>query len=359
MASYRIGFIGTGKKGNPGLKGYAMAYQHALGYKLLPDCEIAACADIVRENAEAFAKEFGVKGVYTDYNEMLKKEKPDVVSIATWPHLHAEMIIACCNAGVKAIHSEKPVATTWGDAKKSVAAAEKAKVQLTFNHQRRFGRPFRLAKEKLREGAIGKLQRMEFGLGDIYDGGTHWVDMMNMFNDETPAEWVIGQIDMRQIRLAFGAPIEWQGIFHVMYKNGVQGVFFTGVEIGDKLGFNTRLYGTEGIIELGWDSLPGWIVRWLRYDKGTWTGDLANGESLHGPNFVERAIADTIESLRIGREPELSARRAMNATEIIFACYESSRRRARIDLPLTIDDSPIQSMMDKGEVKWEYAPNAK
>lgn len=359
MEKYRVGFIGTGKPGNPGLKGYAMAYQHGLGYKLLADCEMVACADIVKENGEAFAKHFEFKSVYTDYNEMLKKEKLDIVSISTWPHLHADMIVACCNAKVKAINSEKPVATTWGDAVRSVEAAKKAGVQLTFNHQRRFGRPFRLAKEKLNEGVIGKLQRMEFGLGDIYDGGTHWVDMMGMFNDEIPAEWVIGQIDTRQVRLAFGAPIEWQGIFHVKYKNGVQGVYFTGVEVGDKLGYNIRLYGTEGIIELGWDSAPGWIVRWLRYDKGTWVGDLAAGESLHGPNFVERAIADSMDALKTGREPELSARKAMNATEIIFACYESSRKRARIDLPLAITDSPIQSMMDKNEIKWEYAPGAK
>jgi len=359
MAGFRIGFIGTGKKGTPGLKGYAMAYRHALGYKALPDCEMVACADIVRENADAFAEEFGIKNVYTDYNEMLKKEAIDVVSICTWPHLHAQIIIDCCKAKVKAVHCEKPVATTFGDAKRCVDAAEKAGVQLTFNHQRRFGRPFRLAYEKLHDGTIGKLLRMEFALGDIYDGGTHWVDLMNMFNEETPAEWVIGQIDLRQVRLAFGAPVEWQGIYHIKYKNDVYGLFFTGVEIWNKLGYNTRLYGTEGIIEIGWDSSPGWIVRWLQYNRGTWTADLADGESLHGPNFVERAIADVIDALKTGREPELSARRAMNATEIIFACYESSRRRARIDLPLDIEDSPIQEMMDKGEIKWEYAPDAK
>ncbi|MBM4083576.1 MAG: gfo/Idh/MocA family oxidoreductase, partial [Planctomycetes bacterium] len=51
------------------------------------------------------------------------------------------------------------------------------------------------------------------------------------------------------------------------------------------------------------------------------------------------------------REPELSARRALNATELIFACWESSRRRGRVDLPLDISDSPIEAMVAAGELK--------
>ena len=40
-------------------------------------------------------------------------------------------------------------------------------------------------------------------------------------------------------------------------------------------------------------------------------------ETLHGPNFIRRALADVIDALQTGREPELSARKALNATEII------------------------------------------
>ena len=64
----------------------------------------------------------------------------------------------------------------------------------------------------------------------------------------------------------------------------------------------------------------------------------------------ERAIAEVIDALRSGRESELSARRALNATEIIFAIYESSRRRGRVDLPLTISDSPLAAMVEAGQL---------
>jgi phytoene/squalene synthetase len=36
---------------------------------------------------------------------------------------------------------------------------------------------------------------------------------------------------------------------------------------------------------------------------------------------------------------------ALQATELIFATYESSRRRGRVDLPLEIDDSPLIAML--------------
>src|SRR5438876_358623 len=147
----RVGLIGTGRKKERGdSTGYAMAYQHAAAYRELPDCEMVACADISRENAEAFAQAHGVPRIYLDYREMLAQERLDVLSICTWPRLHAEMIVAAAQAGVRAIHCEKPMADTWGGARRAAEECAQRGVQLTFNHQRRFGRPFRGARELLK-----------------------------------------------------------------------------------------------------------------------------------------------------------------------------------------------------------------
>jgi hypothetical protein len=62
-----------------------------------------------------------------------------------------------------------------------------------------------------------------------------------------------------------------------------------------------------------------------------------------------------VDSLVAGREPELAARRALQATEIIFATYESSRRRGRVDLPLKRKDSAYLSMLESGEMKPQRA----
>jgi len=357
MAKLRVGFIGTGKMPEKrGAMGYAMAYDHAEAYRKLASCEMVACADIVAENAAAFAAKFGIPRTYLSYHEMLEKEKPDVVSICTWPKLHAEMAIACAQAGVRLCHCEKPMDLTYGGSRRMLQVAAQYGMHLNFNHQRRYGRPFRETKRLLDAGEIGALVRMEANTWDLYDGGTHWVDMLNYFNNESPPRWVIGQIDARRQVLVFGAPVESQSLCFVKYANGVFGLIVTGYESARALGAAFRLHGTSGVIEIAWDPKPGPLVRYWKQGVTDWIPVDCGNEHLHGPGYIDRAIADAVDCLLTGRECELCARHAMNATEIIFACYESSRRRARIDCPLDIDDNPLQAMIAKGEVP--FAPSS-
>jgi UDP-N-acetylglucosamine 3-dehydrogenase len=92
-------------------------------------------------------------------------------------------------------------------------------------------------------------------------------------------------------------------------------------------------------------------LRYRRFGKGEWEVVDCGNEGMHGPGYIERAIADIVGALREGRESELCARNALNATEIIFACYESVRRRGRVDLPLTITDNPLVDLVERGEIK--------
>jgi hypothetical protein len=65
---------------------------------------------------------------------------------------------------------------------------------------------------------------------------------------------------------------------------------------------------------------------------------------------IAAGIADLLAGLESGAEPELSSVKAIRTTELIFATYESARRRARIDLPLEVEDSPLLAMLAAGEV---------
>ena len=215
------------------------------------------------------------------------------------------------------------------------ACAERG-VQLTLNHQRRFSPQFRQARELLRAGAIGELTRLEGSCSNLFDWGTHWFDMFHFYNDETPAEWVLGQIEPAGGRAIFGVPVEGQGLSHVMFRNGVQGLLTTSMERGWPT--TTRLIGAEGIIEAAASGET--PLRVLGGGQRGWQTVALDGDaSLQGT--VARGVLDLIDALKRGREPELAARRALQATELIFASYESSRRRGRVDLPLTIEDSPL------------------
>lgn len=342
MAQYRVGIIGCGKPWRAeGATGFGMSHAHAEGYKASPDCAIVALADISEENARAFQERHGGDTIYTNYHEMLEKEQLDIVSISTWPHLHAEMVIAAAEAGVRAIHCEKPMAPTYGESVRMVQICEERGAQLTFNHQRRFGAPFREAKRLLKEGAIGQLQRLEGTTGNLYDWGTHWFDMLFFYNDETPVEWVIGQIDLRDSEKVFGVPIEGQGLSHFKFKNGVEGLMTTGKGAFHPL--SNRLIGSDGTIEVGHSNeIP--LRIWGKGQSG-WES-VPVPEGLHPQDAVKRGVLDLVDALKTGREPELSGRRALQTTELIFATYESSRRRARVDLPLDIEDSPLIAMLE-------------
>ena len=98
--SYQVGIIGCGKPWrSEGATGFGMSHAHAQGYNASPDCKIVALADISEENARAFQEKNGGDRIYTDYHTMLAQEQLDIVSISTWPHLHAQMVIDTAAAG--------------------------------------------------------------------------------------------------------------------------------------------------------------------------------------------------------------------------------------------------------------------
>lgn len=346
---FRVAIIGCGRGWNEeGRTGSGMAHLHARGYVASGRAQLIALADIVAENARAFAERHAPSAkLFTDYRRMLAEVRPDVVSICTWPRLHEEMTLAAISSGVRAVHCEKPMAPTWGEARRMHAAAMEAGCQLTFNHQRRFLGPFRAARRLLRAGALGQVTRLEAACDNIIDWGTHWLDMFFFLNEETPAAWVLGQVESREERAVFGLPLEDQAVCEVLFTNQVRGVLFTGYQ--RDIGCEVRVVGTEGILEL---HNPAPHLRVRGRGDGVWWAPqgAAMAEGLHGAEAVSRGIADLLAALDEGREPELGSNRALRATEIIFATYESSRRRGRVDLPLEPGDSAFLSMLAAGQI---------
>lgn len=364
MEDYSIAFVGTGKvPDQPDATGFAMAYKHAESYSRLDNCTLTACADIVRENAEAFANNVGIdaQNVYENYKEMLGAVEPDIVSVTVPPAVHADITLGCIESGVtEAVHTEKPMADNWADCRRMVEAANEHDVQLTFNHQRRFGTPFTKAKELLDAGEIGALERVEFSSPNLFDYGTHSFDLSNFYAGEATPEWVIGQIDYRDVNRLFGSHNENQGLVQWRYENGVHGLATTGVGSGaDGIACHNRLVGSEGVIEIGVGFATGEdgpVLR-IKRDGETWTKLETNNEDVHGRRDAEnwkgqtvltRALADVVDSIAGEKAPLLCGENALRATELIFGAWESARSHGRVDLPLDIEDNPLDAMVASG-----------
>src|SRR5438034_879672 len=83
--------------------------RHARGLRERPDCELIAGADVRPENAARLAVEFDIPRTYSDYHELLEKERPDLVAICTWPGTHAAITVAAAEAGARGVICEKPM----------------------------------------------------------------------------------------------------------------------------------------------------------------------------------------------------------------------------------------------------------
>ena len=107
-------------------------------------------------------------------------------------------------------------------------------------------------------------------------------------------------------------------------------------------GAQIRAVGTAGTIEINSKDRPPLRI-WAK-GQTDWQ-EIPTADNIHGGDAHGLGILDVIDSLRAGREPELSGRKALMATELIFATYESRRKRGRVDLPLGIDDSPYLAIL--------------
>ncbi|MFB6296498.1 MAG: Gfo/Idh/MocA family protein [Halobacteriales archaeon] len=352
--TYTAAMIGVGE----GEDSAGIGYNHAHSYWAVDGVELVACADLVYERAEAFAAEFGLGAdrAYGDYEAMLEEARPDVVSVTVSPAAHAPITIGAARTGVpEAIHCEKPMADTYGAARRMAEVCWREDIQLTFNHQRRFADPWLEAADLLEAGEVGNLRRIEAAAPNLFDWGTHVVDLANMFAEEATAEWVLGNLDYRRESEYFGVPHEGQGLATWAYDTGVHALFSTGDAGGSGdgpdaglVGAMHRLEGSAGTIEVNGEGSGRPPLRIRRDGESEWSRP--DHERTEPGDAWERTIREVIAALEADREPAVSSRRALAATEIIMAVYESSRRRGRVDLPLEIDDHPLVDMIERGEV---------
>jgi predicted dehydrogenase len=97
--------------------------------------------------------------VYEDFRELLRKEDVDAVQVSTPDHWHAIMAIACARRG-KHVYGQKPLALTVAEGRAMAREVAKARVTWQTGSQQRSSIYFRMACEFVRNGRLGRLQRI-------------------------------------------------------------------------------------------------------------------------------------------------------------------------------------------------------
>jgi predicted dehydrogenase len=149
-----------------------------MGASNLKACEsenIVALCDVDEVYSAKTRALYPKAAFYSDYREMLDKEKGiDAVIVATPDHTHAVITTALLEAG-KHVYCQKPLTHTVREARTIVEAARKAKVVTQMGNQGQSYQSMPLLKEWLDDGAIGQVREVH-AWTDRPVGGDPWSD---------------------------------------------------------------------------------------------------------------------------------------------------------------------------------------
>jgi predicted dehydrogenase len=273
----KIGVVGTGGMGNA----------HAEQYSKMRGVKVVACCDISEQRRNAFAEKWKVPAVYADYHEMLEKEELDGVSNVTSDAAHAPVAIAVAEKGV-AILSEKPMATSYEEAKRMLEAATKNKVINMINFSYRNSCGLQAAAKVVRRGKLGDIKHVESSylqswlvsrtwgdwhksegwlwrlstkhgsLGCLGDIGVHIYDLTSLLCGD------FAQVYCKLKTFDKGVPGNRIGDYvldandsaatTVVFKNGALGTIASSRwAVGQTNSLRARVYGDEGAIEIDLD----------------------------------------------------------------------------------------------------------
>lgn len=146
MPRYRTAIIGTG----------SIANYHVQALKELKDrVELVAAMDVLHDRVEEFSKKNAISHFYTDTAEMLAREQPDIVHIATPPNTHYHLIIQSLEAGAT-VFCEKPLCTSLAEIDHIAAVELQTGRYCSSVFQWRFGSRGQHFKQLIQRGALGR-----------------------------------------------------------------------------------------------------------------------------------------------------------------------------------------------------------
>jgi predicted dehydrogenase len=344
----RVAIIGTARVGNffddlltatPEL----IPSSQASCYAAHPRTQLVAGCDLNRERLETFGKRWGVTALYTDFREMLAREKPDVVSVTTsWSHTKDEILPEVAHSGVRGIYSEIPIATSMAKANEIVRLVEENGVKFASAYPRRWNPRYQAVRKLIERGEIGDVISITVvGAGNLLHDTSHDADAMSYWAGDPEPAWAVGRVEPEPLD-NHGRPIQdAKGSGYVEHKNGVrffiEGLSFPGSSTFVISGTKARIVTMNDCrdVEL-WRHPPVASDRWLTREPQP------RPEFQHSTHYL--ALSELIAAIDEDHEPFNNARVAARNMEYALAIHASQRRGGgRITFPLEDQDLRIDA----------------
>jgi predicted dehydrogenase len=303
--------------------------------------QLVGIAEDVTRLAEAARERWGVP-VYSDYREMLDREKPDVVGLAVTNANKAGVAVACMSRGIHVI-ADKPLLTTPEDLERVRDAVASGRAHLSLMLTCRFGAGYRKIGALIREGQLGQVVHVAtFGphrlrpagrepwmLNDAESGGVlvdigiHYLDLLRWYIGEEPLRVSATHGNMRFPELP-----EFTDHGHALLTFPGGAVGYVSVDWltpeaspvnGDYRVFVT---GTRGYCELK-SGAPASL---------TLVTDTLEQQQVSLEAAETTPSRDFLEALRDGRMPHLAVEDVLGSTALTLAAREAAQTGRPVEL---------------------------
>ena len=229
---YKTAFLGCGGR----------ARAHADAYRFVKNGKIGAICDMNTELLNSFGDDFGISSRYTDLDEMLEKEKPDVLHIVTAPVLRGSnerirypLMKQASDAGVPAAIVEKPIAVESEDWKQLAGLAEETNTKFVVNTQLNFHPKNLELKRDVAEGRIGDLKFIDASARSTpVDQAPHVLQLVSSYIDNSRPVRVLGQVSGAQ-DLDSAQPSPMHAAAQALYENGLHVSLAFGTGVGQRV----------------------------------------------------------------------------------------------------------------------------
>ncbi len=347
----RIGVVGCGNIAGP----YAKTLQP------YDQIELVGAADQDPQRARDFVATYGGTAFET-LDEMLADDSIDVVVNLTIHHAHPAVITQCLAAG-KHVHSEKPLAMTYPEAKKLVDLADEKGLRLSSSPITFMGEAQQTAWKVIREGRLGpvRVAYAEVNWGRIES----WHPAPGPFY-EVGALFDVGVYPLTVLTTIFGPARRALGYGRVLYPDRVtkEGVPFhietpdwvvaaVELENGTLVRLTTNFYvghhSQQKGIEFHGDRGSLYMDSWQNFNAAVEFGEF--GKSYEPVPYVKepypgtewgRAVVELGDAIAEGRPQRATGAQAAHVVEILAAIATSVKQGHPVDITSTF--SPPKPM---------------
>lgn len=343
----RIAIVGAGNIATP----------YAERIVAVEPLELVGVTDIAADRAAALAVQFGVRA-YASLDEILADDSVDVVVNLTLPTAHADVTRAALEAG-KHVHSEKPLALRYDEARELAALADARGLRLSCAPATLLGEAQQTAWKLIRDGGIGKVRavyaeanwgRLErwhpspeglYVSGPLVDVGVYPLTILTAIFG--PARRVT----------AYATTIQPERTRKdgVAFTLGTPDFWVANVEFDDVVARVTATFwipaGRQRGIEFHGEDAGLWLPTWAEFNSRllrTTDGEDYEAvpllrEAYAGIDWA-RALVDLAESIAEGRPHRMGAWQAAHVVEILNAADISRRDGGPVDLESTFEPPP-------------------